>query len=208
MSKQVLLVDDHPLIRFGIKEFLTEQGYEVIGEANDGVEALLMADTLNPDVIILDIGIPKLNGIQVIYHLMAADYPVDVIVFSSQELNHYVHACMQAGAAGYVRKNASLDTLLYAIESASVGHAWFPQSALNGASVNSLHPGTLSAKISPCERKVMSLLLQGKSNNDISEILNRSPKTTSAQKKSLLRKLNVSSFAELISLTAFESLRE
>lgn len=208
MSKQVLLVDDHPLIRFGIKTFLTEQGYQVIGEASDGVEALLMAEQLHPEVVILDIGIPKLNGIQVIYHLMAADYPVDIIVFSSQELNHYVHACMQAGAAGFVRKNASVETLLHAIESASLGHALFPHSALSGADGASLHPGTLSAKISPCERKVMSLLLQGKSNNDISQLLNRSPKTTSAQKKSLLKKLNVSSFAELISLTAFESLRE
>ncbi|SRR5471030_19268 len=208
MSRKILLVDDHPLIRFGIKAFLTEQGYQVIGEASDGVEALLMADKVHPDVVILDIGIPKLNGIQVIYHLMAAEYPVDIIVFSSQELNHYVHACMQAGAAGFVRKNAQLHTLLHAIESASVGHALFPHSALSGADGVSLHPGTMSAKISPCERKVMSLLLQGKSNNDISQLLNRSPKTTSAQKKSLLKKLNVSSFAELISLTACESLRE
>lgn len=208
MSKKILLVDDHPLIRLGIKIFLTEQGYQVIGEASDGVEALLMAEALHPSVIILDIGIPKLNGMQVIYHLMAADYPVDIIVFSAQELNHYVHACMQAGAAGFVRKNAKLDTLLHAIESASMGHALFPHSALGGAGCVSLHPGTVPAKISPCERKVMSLLLQGKSNNDISQILNRSPKTTSAQKKSLLKKLNVSSLAELISLTAFESLKE
>src|SRR5471030_1029563 len=169
MSKQILLVDDHPLIRFGIKTFLTEQGYKVIGEASDGVEALLVAEQTHPDIVILDIGIPKLNGIQVIYHLMAADYPVNIIVFSSQELNHYVHACMQAGAAGFVRKNASLDILLHAIESASLGHAIFPHSALDGAEGTRLHPGTLTAKISPCERKVMSLLLQGKSNNDISQ---------------------------------------
>ncbi|GBU14303.1 two-component regulatory system response regulator EvgA [Enterobacterales bacterium] len=208
MSKKVLLVDDHPLILLGVNTFLTEQGYQIIAEASDGIEALLLADRLHPDIVILDIGIPKLNGIQVIYHLMAEDYPVNIIVFSSQELKHYIHACMQAGAAGYVRKNATLNTLLYAIESASLGHALFPHSALSGAESASLHPGTLSAKISPCERKVMGLLLQGKSNNDISRLLNRSPKTTSAQKKSLLKKLNVSSFAELLSLTAFESLKE
>lgn len=208
MNKRVLLVDDHPLIRLGTSAFLTEQGYHIIGEANNGAQALLMAEEFKPAWVILDIGLPKLNGIQVIYHLLASGRPVNIIVFSGQELNHYVHACIQAGAVGFVRKTATMNNLLCAMESAALGHVWLPMSALNGVKGDALHSDALSTKISPCERKVMSLLLQGKSNNEISQILNRSPKTTSAQKKSLLQKLNVSNFAELLSVTAIDRLDE
>jgi len=208
MNKRVLLVDDHPLIRLGTKAFLTDQGYTIIGEAEDGAQALLMAEEFRPAWVILDIGLPKINGVQLIYHLLAAGHPVNIIVFSGQEVNRYVHDCIQAGAVGFVRKTAPMENLLCAMEAAALGHIWLPMSALNDVKGESVNSVGLAARISPCERKVMSLLLQGKSNNEISQILNRSPKTTSAQKKSLLRKLNVTSFAELILMTSEDRLHK
>jgi len=201
MNKRVLLVDNHPLVRFGLRSFLLEHGFNIIGEAEDGAQALLMAEELKPHWVILDVALPKLNGLQVIYHLLAVDRPMNVIVFTGQELKHYVNACIQAGACGFVRKTAPLESLMCAIESAAMGHVWLPASRVEGGRGEQASPHSLAHRISDRERKVMSLLLQGKSNNEISQILNRSPKTTSAQKKSVLQKLNVSSIAELISVT-------
>ncbi|QMV52633.1 response regulator transcription factor [Ewingella americana] len=201
MNKRVLLVDNHPLVRFGLRSFLLEHGFNIIGEAEDGAQALLMAEELKPHWVILDVALPKLNGLQVIYHLLAADRPMNVIVFTGQELKHYVNACIQAGACGFVRKTAPLESLMCAMESAAMGHVWLPASRVYGGKAEHGRSHGLTHRVSDCERKVMSLLLQGKSNNEISQILNRSPKTTSAQKKSVLQKLNVSSIAELISVT-------
>lgn len=201
MNKRVLLVDAHPLARLGTRIFLNDHGYNIVAEAKDGIQALLMAQEFRPHWVILDINMPKLNGLQVIYHLLAGDLQVNIIVFTGQELKHYVNACIQAGASGFVRKNAPLESLMCAMESAAMGHVWLPVSETTGVKGEKTRPHGLVHRITACERKVMSLLLQGKSNNEISQILNRSPKTTSAQKKSVLQKLNVGSIAELISVT-------
>jgi len=202
VSKRILLVDSHPIVRLGVKTFLEDEGYEVIVEAADGEDALILAQTYRPSVVILDIDIPRLTGIEVIYHMMALpDHPY-IIVFSAQQHHHFAFSCLQAGAAGYVHKTASLEFLVNAIESVSLGHAWFPDSVRQSAEGNKFRNEPLVEKISRCERRVMSLLLKGKTNNEISELLNRSPKTISAQKKSLFSKLNIESLAELMSLTS------
>ncbi|RJT12729.1 response regulator [Rahnella inusitata] len=202
MSKRILLADSHPIVRLGVKTFLESEGYDVITEATNGEEALFMAEKYRPSVIILDIDIPRVNGIEVIYHLMAAPEHPQIIVFSAQEHHHFAYTCLQAGAAGYVHKTASLELLVSAIEAVSLGHAWFPESVRQGAEGKKFKNESRVEKISRCERRVMSLLLQGKSNNEISQMLNRSPKTISAQKKTLFSKLNITSLAELMSLTS------
>ncbi|RJT43417.1 response regulator transcription factor [Rahnella woolbedingensis] len=202
---KILLADAHPLTHMGVQTFLAGEGYETIYAAKNADQALSMAAQHQPQVVILDVDLPGSNGIQLVCHLMALNYPVHVIVFTAQKYQHLAYICLQAGATGLVYKTAPLEQLLNAIESAELGHAWFPCTLRNITFHRNARFGAPEDKITRCERTVMSLLLQGKLNNEISALLNRSPKTISAQKKSLLKKLNVGSIAELMLLMSIQT---
>lgn len=108
---KVLIVDDHPVIRLAVRLLMERHGYEVVAETDNGVDALQFARELMPDIVILDIGIPKLDGLEVIARLTAIPSPMKVLVLTSQAPGHFSMRCMQTGAAGYVCKQQDLTEL-------------------------------------------------------------------------------------------------
>ena len=130
---KVLIVDDHPVIRLAVRMLMERHGYEVVAETDNGVDALQLAREHMPDIVILDIGIPKLDGLEVICRLASTKQAVSfkVLVLTSQAPGHFSMRCMQAGAAGYVCKQQDLTELLSAIKAVLSGYSYFPNQALN-----------------------------------------------------------------------------
>ncbi|KAF1004046.1 MAG: Virulence factors putative positive transcription regulator BvgA [Pseudomonas sp.] len=114
MSK-VLIVDDHPVIRMAMRVLLEKEGHSIVGETDNGVDALSLARELTPALVVLDIGIPKLDGLEVIGRLTALNLPIKTLVLTGQSASLFAMRCMQAGAAGFVCKQDGLTELLSAV---------------------------------------------------------------------------------------------
>jgi DNA-binding NarL/FixJ family response regulator len=131
---RVVLVDDYPLVRASIRRELQAAGIEVVGEAGDGEEALLLVERLKPDVLVLDVEMPKLNGVEVARLLRARgrlrDNLLHILALSAYNTESYVQGLLDAGATGYVLKDEALETIVPAVQSAARGQAWFSPSVL------------------------------------------------------------------------------
>ncbi|NMX61153.1 response regulator transcription factor [Pseudomonas sp. WS 5059] len=201
---KVLIVDDHPVIRLAVRMLMERHGYEVVAETDNGVDALQLAREHMPDIVILDIGIPKLDGLEVICRLSSTKQaqPFKVLVLTSQAPGHFSMRCMHAGAAGYVCKQQDLTELLSAIKAVLSGYSYFPNQALN--SVRSSQGNTCEAdmveRLSGREMMVLQQLAQGKTNKEIADGMFLSNKTVSTYKTRLLLKLNARSLVDLIEL--------
>ena len=200
--QSILIVDDHPVIRLGVRMVLENEGYTVIGESDNGADAMRMIREQAPDLIILDIGIPKLDGLECLTRFHSMHTPVKVLILTAQSPALFAFRCMQSGAAGYVSKRECLTELLSAIKAVLSGYNYFPSEAL------SLPRGT-AQQIAETERfhlvndrelMVLQLFAQGRSNKDIASGMFLSTKTVSTYKKRLMQKLRVSSLVELIEM--------
>lgn len=200
--KRVLIVDDHPLVRFAVLKLLQLKGFDVVGEAESGIEGIQLSETLQPDVVVLDIGLPRLNGINVISHLQRMPHAPFIVIFTAEVSDYYATLCISSGVTGYVRKSSGLEELTHAVEAAAMGECYFPTLTQRQSVPTFLHkPLKL---LSTSELKVLDLLLSGMSNTEISLQLERSPKTVSTHKINIFRKLNIHSLAELASLAGLE----
>lgn len=201
MNKKVLIVDDHPLICQAIRQALESIGFEAVGETSDGVTALQMIEALKPDLVILDIGLEKMDGLTVLKRITREKLDTRVLVFTSQMKETFATRCFQGGASGFVSKSEPISQLIKAIETIADGYVLFPRDAMPlftpapgpGAS------GDLE-KITDRELQVLTLLAEGFSNRDIAEKLNLSSKTVSGHKVNLLMKLSVTSVVELANI--------
>jgi len=199
---KVLIVDDHPVIRLAVRMLMERHGYDVAAETDNGVDALQLAKEHRPDVIILDIGIPKLDGLEVITRLAMCTPNAKVLVLTSQAPGHFSMRCMQAGAAGYVCKQQELTELLSAIKAVLSGYSYFPNQALHKARCV-LNGGTeteMVERLSGREMMVLQQLAKGRSNKEIADSMFLSNKTVSTYKTRLLHKLNARSLVDLIEL--------
>jgi two-component system response regulator EvgA len=201
---KVLIVDDHPVVRLAVRMLLERHGYEVVAETDNGVDALQLAREHKPDIVILDIGIPRLDGLEVIHRLTAPIHtiPVKVLVLTSQAPGHFSGRCMQSGAAGYVCKEQNLTELLSAIKAVLSGYSYFPNQALHSVRANMVNASEadMVERLSGREMMVLQQLARGKSNKDIAESMFLSNKTVSTYKTRLLLKLNARSLVDLIEL--------
>ena len=199
---KVLIVDDHPAIRLAVRMLMERHGYEVTGETGNGVDALQLAREQMPDIVILDIGIPKLDGLEVIARLIASSQPLKVLVFTSQAPGHFSMRCMQAGAAGYVCKQQDLTELLSAIKAVLSGYSYFPNQALHSVRSNlgNVSEAEMVERLSGREMMVLQQLARGKTNKEIADGMFLSNKTVSTYKTRLLLKLNARSLVDLIEL--------
>ncbi|MBD8557126.1 response regulator transcription factor [Pseudomonas fluorescens] len=201
MNKKILIVDDHPLVRHGIRLALKSIGFETIGETSDGASALQMIQSLQPDIVILDIGIEKVDGMAVLKRIAREKLETRVLVYTSQTKETFGSRCFQAGASGFVSKNEPMTQLLKAIETVADGYVFFPRDAMpffSGATVTSESGGL--EHLTDREIQVLKLLAEGFSNRDIAQKLNLSTKTVSGHKVNILMKLNVTSVVELASI--------
>ncbi|WP_197062508.1 response regulator transcription factor [Cedecea neteri] len=200
MIKKVLIVDDHPVIRFAVKMLLEKSGMEVVGETDNGIEAVQKSRELEPDLVLLDIGLPKIDGMQVLERLRSLALPMKILVLTSQAGAHFAQRCQQAGADGFVTKTDDLNDLLDAVRIVLKGYAYFPQSS----HFVSAAPGKVQNEeqkvndLSDRELSVLILTARGLGNKQIGEQLLLSEKTISTYKHRLKTKLNVTTLVEMI----------
>lgn len=201
MSKKVLIVDDHPLICQAIRQALESIGFETLGETSDGVEALQMIEALKPDIVILDIGLEKMDGLAVLKRIVRERLDTRVLIFTSQMKESFATRCFQGGASGFVNKSEPISQLIKAVETIADGYVLFPRDVmpLFNSAAGSGTPGDLG-NLTDREMQVLTLLAEGFSNRDIAQKLNLSSKTVSGHKVNLLMKLGVTSVVELASI--------
>lgn len=200
---RVLLCDDHELFREGIKAILRDEpGIDVVGEARDGREAVEKASRLRPDVVLMDMEMPDLNGMEATRRIRQAQPQVKVLMLSMYGEEELVARCLEAGAAGYVLKDVPASQLVYAIQAVGKGGTYMSPQALKGmveryvGGVRS--PETEYDRLTNREREVLKLLAEGLSIKEVAARLTVSVKTADAHKTNLMRKLDVHDRAGLI----------
>ena len=200
---KVLLADDHRLIREGLRALLEQAGVEVVGEAADGHEAIAGAKQLRPDVVVIDIAMPGLNGIDAARRLRVEAPLVKVLALSMNSDRRYVIAMLDAGARGYLLKNSASEELLGALAAVLRGETYFspaiPQDVLTQVvAVRHRTPVPASPKsLSAREREVLQLIAEGKTSKEIAATLNIAVPTVETHRRQIMAKLSVRSIAEL-----------
>ncbi|HFX2083853.1 TPA: response regulator [Pseudomonas aeruginosa] len=196
---RILIVDDHPVIRMAMKMLLEAEGHQIVGDTDNGVDAISLGRELKPDLVILDIGIPRLDGLEVISRLMVLALPLKILVLTGQSASLFALRSMQAGAAGFVCKQGGLAELVTAVNAVASGYSYFPSSAMRPVQQGAYSDDVeLLGRLSDREVSVLQYLSQGYSNKQISEQMFISYKTVSTYKARLLLKLNAGSLVDLI----------
>ena len=196
---RILIVDDHPVIRMAMKMLLEAEGHQIVGDTDNGVDAISLGRELKPDLVILDIGIPRLDGLEVISRLMVLALPLKILVLTGQSASLFALRSMQAGAAGFVCKQGGLAELVTAVTAVASGYSYFPSSAMRPVQQGAYSDDVeLLGRLSDREVSVLQYLSQGYSNKQISEQMFISNKTVSTYKARLLLKLNAGSLVDLI----------
>ena len=204
---RVVLADDHVFVRDGIKSLLeNEANIEVVGEATDGVEALKVVETEQPDLLILDIRMPNLTGIEVVEKLRTQNNLVKIVMLSMHESEEYVLKSIKAGADGYLLKGSSKEEFLKAVHTVANGGKYFSGdissiliSQLGNplASIDTKQTIDEDMMITKREKEILKLLLSGKGNKEIAEALDISKRTAEVHRFNLMKKLKVKNLMEL-----------
>ena len=201
---RILLADDHQMLREGLRVLLDSQpGLQVVGEAASGKEALAKAGELNPDLVVMDLSMPELNGLQATALLRAKHPAIKVVVLTAHEDESYLAQLCKAGAVGYVLKRSAGDELVQAIRMAARGQVYFAP-ALAGKALARLMTGpsanleTTQAQLSEREKEVLSLVAWGHSNKEAADQLNVSVKTVETYRVRIAEKLGLRSRAQLV----------
>ena len=201
---RILLADDHTILRSGIRSLLEDEpGLSVIGEAEDGRVAVSMACKLKPDVVIMDIAMPLLNGLEATRQIKMQCPDVKVLILSMHDNEEYIRQVLEAGAMGYILKDAAARELISAIKSVYRGEAVLSPAVTRLVIEDYLRwggtrPQSESDGLSPREREVLQLIAEGYTNKQIAEILSISIKTVQAHRNSLMQKLDLHDRGELI----------
>lgn len=199
---RLLLVDDHPVVRKGTRDLLdTEHDFQVVGEAASGEEAILKARELVPDVILMDVSMPGMNGIEATRQIKAERPAQNVLVLTSYDDDAYIFALLEAGAAGYLLKNASEAELLGAVRAVAAGesalHPSVARKVLERFSTTSTSSAPLDT-LSPRELEVLCIAATGRTNKEIARDLDISPRTVQVHLANIFSKLGVGSRTEAV----------
>jgi DNA-binding NarL/FixJ family response regulator len=203
---RILLADDHALVRAGIRALVQRvSGLEVVGEADNGREALRLAKLLNPDVVLMDIAMPELNGLDAIARILQYNPKIAIIILSMHESREHVLRALQAGASGYVLKNAAVDELEKAIRTVARGQKYLTP-AVSGqviagvTATRSAAPGAAGAadSLTQRQREILQLIAEGRSSREIAAVLNISVKTVETHRSLLMERLNLHDVAGLV----------
>lgn len=206
----IILVDDHQLVRESCRELLSaEPDMEVIGEASDGLKAVALAQELQPDLVIMDVTMPNMGGIEATRLIREALRHTTVLALSMHTNPAMICAILKAGASGYISKTCRSNELPDAIRKVSAGGTYIdPSIALAVATEKASHEEhrTMLERISDRERSILRLLAEGDSADVIARKLEISEKTVFSHRKNLIRKLGISNIAELTKLAIREGL--
>jgi DNA-binding NarL/FixJ family response regulator len=215
---RVLIVDDHWVVAEGIRSALEEhEEFEVAGTASDGVQAIKSVKSLKPDIVVMDISMPNLNGVEATYNIKKFNKNIRIVIFSMFSDREYVLSLFRAGIAGYVLKDESVSDLVLALKSVSAGGTYFSkviQEAVmehmdelelgDRETAREVQDGLI--RLSIREKEVFPLLADGLSAKDISKRLGISPKTVESHKYNIMEKLNVTSVADLTKIALKKNL--
>ncbi len=208
MTTSILVVDDHEIFREGLRMLLkTQSDFTIVGEAINSQQAITLAQNLHPDVVILDIAMPGLSGLDAIRHIRAGQPQVRVIILSAHAGEDYALRALHQGAVGYVLKEQSAAELIRAIREARPGHPFLsPAIADRVNTLLGMENGSVTVAesvlsrryvLTPREGQVLDLLIQGMTNRDIGRELAISPRTVEVHRTNLMRKLSLKSRADL-----------
>lgn len=202
---RILLADDHTVVRRGLRLLLEGQpDFSVVAEAADGKQAVDAAEASKPDVVLLDIAMPNLNGIEAAQRILAVAPNTSIVVLSMHSDESYVLRALKAGAKGYLLKDSAEGDLIEAIKSVTRGKTFFSPEITKMLAedyVREIRTRGIEDSyelLTPREREILQLLAEGKSNKDIAGLLNLSLYTVETHRRNLQDKLNLHSFAELI----------
>jgi DNA-binding NarL/FixJ family response regulator len=212
MRIRVLLVDDHAMMRDGLRSLLASvPDIEVVGEAADGRVALDFLRTVSTDVVVMDVGMPELNGIEATRRIRR-EYPsVKVIALSTHTDKRYVHHLLEAGAVGYVLKIAAHDELLRAVRAASLGRNYLSPEIASMVVERATRPHTGSdvsaySQLGAREREVLQLVAEGKTSAQTAKQMHISIKTVETHRRNIMQKLKLHGTAELTKYAVREGL--
>jgi two-component system, NarL family, response regulator NreC len=202
---RVLLADDHGVVRKGLRFLIeNEEGFQVVGEAGDGREAIRLAKELTPDVVVMDIAMPQLNGIDATAQVLKASPSTKVLILSMHNDESYILRALEAGAKGYILKETAEDYLLSAIRGVAQGKPFFSpaiaQTLLEDYMRSLQQKGQQDSYslLTDREKEVLQLLAEGRSNKDVAQLLDLSVYTVETHRTRIMQKLNLHNTAELV----------
>lgn len=205
MTTTIFLADDHPIVRDGLRLVLeTELDLKVVGEAGNGRQAVQQVCQRCPDVVIIDITMPELNGIEATRQIRECSPATQVIVLSIHATTQHVSQAFEAGAAGYMLKGTVSTEVIDAVRTVQAGQRYFGPQVLNLVSEDHIFPDKSQEVedpligLSPREREVLQLVVEGHSSAEIAETLSLSPKTVETYRYRVMRKLNLSDIPSLV----------
>jgi two-component system response regulator NreC len=197
----IILADDHHIVRRGLRALLeSEPGFKILGESGDGLETIKLVENLKPDILVLDLMMGALNGLEITRQVISRSSRTSVIILSMYSDESYVIEALRSGAKGYVLKTAPTDELVYAIHEVVIGHR-FLSSTLSEKALDSYiqkSRDTESDNLTIRELEIMQLAVQGHTNAQIAGILCISRRTVESHRASLMRKLGMHKFQDLV----------
>jgi len=199
MPLRLLLADDHAVVRHGLRAVLEREGFQIVGEGCDGQDAVRLAPTVRPDVAILDIGMPLLNGLDAARELRKISQNIKVILLTRHDEPQYVTEALRAGVKGYVLKSQAATDLVEAIRQVARGGIYLSPN-MSGAVVEAYLSKTEPAldPLTPRERQVLQMVGEGKSTKDVARLLGISTKTAESHRARLMHKLDIHETASLV----------
>ena len=201
---RVLLADDHGIVRRGLRALLEDAGYTIVAEAADGLEAARLGEELQPELMILDIGMPKLNGIEVCERAQKLERPPAVIVLSMHADESYIIRALAAGARAYLLKDATDEDLLPAVRAVARGKPFFSPTVaavLVEDYLRTLQKRGLTDSydlLTDREKETLHLLAEGRSNKEVAALLDVGVSTVETHRANLMQKLNLHNTAEIV----------
>lgn len=198
---RVLIVDDHTVVRSGLRYFFTTiDDIEVVGEARTGVEALTLCDQLKPDVVLMDIMMPDMDGVETTLQIRRQHPTINVLTLTNFEDGDLVRRALQAGAIGYLLKDVETRELIWAVRQAAIGRGTMASAATQALIEAMAHPEQPGADLSPREREILSLMTSGLSNEHIATNLCVSRNTVRHHVRNILSKLDAANRTEAVAL--------
>lgn len=199
MSLHILLADDHPIVRQGLKVLLEREGFTVVGEASDGREAVRLAQELCPDIALLDLTMPLLNGIDAGRAILQTAPKTKIVLLTMYAEDHHVLGALRAGIKGYVLKTKAAEELVQAIHEVSRGKLYLTPGVSEVVVQAYLAKSELPPEpLSPREREVLQLIAEGKTTKEAAVVLGISAKTADSHRTRMMAKLNIHETASLV----------